>query len=63
MKLRRMRWAEHVVRMEERRGAYKFLVRKHEGKRQLVRPSVDARLILRWVFITLVNAVMNLRVP
>jgi hypothetical protein len=48
--------------MGERRGAYKFLVQKHEEKRPLVRPSVDARIILRWIFITLVNAVMNLRV-
>ena len=38
IKLRRMRWAGHVVRMEEGRGVHKFLVGKHEGKRPLVRP-------------------------
>ena len=28
-----MRWAGHVVRMEERRGVQRVLVRKPEGKR------------------------------
>jgi hypothetical protein len=35
IKLRSMRWAGHVARMEERRGVYKSLVGKHEGKKQL----------------------------
>jgi hypothetical protein len=35
---RRMRWAEHVARMGERRGVYRVLVGKREGKRPLVRP-------------------------
>ena len=35
---RRMRWAEHVARMEERRDVYRVLVGKPEGKRTLVRP-------------------------
>jgi hypothetical protein len=34
----RMRWAGHVAHMAERRGVYRFLVRKPEGKRQLGRP-------------------------
>ena len=38
IKLRRMRWAGHVVRMRLRRGAYRFLVGKPEGKRPLGRP-------------------------
>jgi hypothetical protein len=38
VKLRRMRWAEHVVRMEEGRGVYRVLVGKPEGKRLLGRP-------------------------
>ena len=38
MKLRRMRWAGHVARMEKRRGAYRALVGKSEGKRPLGRP-------------------------
>jgi hypothetical protein len=36
--LRRMKWAEHVPRMEERRGVYKVVVGKPEGKRPLGRP-------------------------
>jgi hypothetical protein len=37
IKSRRMRWAEHVARMRERRGLYRVLVGKHEGKRPLGR--------------------------
>jgi hypothetical protein len=37
IKSRRMRWAEHVARMRERRSAYKVLVGRPEGKRPLVR--------------------------
>jgi len=33
-----IRWAGHVVRMGERRGVYRVLVRKLEGKRPLGRP-------------------------
>jgi len=32
-----MRWAGHVVRMGKRRGAYRVLVGKPEGKRPLGR--------------------------
>ena len=32
-----MRWAGHVARMEERRGVYRVLVGKHEGKNPLGR--------------------------
>ena len=39
----RMRWAGHVARMGEERGAYKVLVGKPEGKRPLGRPR------RRWV--------------
>jgi hypothetical protein len=35
IKLRRMRWAGHVAHMVERRGAYRVLVGKPEGKRPL----------------------------
>jgi hypothetical protein len=38
IKSRRMRWAGHVVRIGERRGVYRVLVGKHEGKRPLGRP-------------------------
>ena len=38
MKSRRMRWTEHVARMGDRRGVYRVLVGKPEGKRPLERP-------------------------
>jgi hypothetical protein len=38
IKSRRLRWAGHVSRMGERRGAYRVLVGKPEGRRPLVRP-------------------------
>ena len=34
-----MRWAGHVARMGERRGVYRVLVGKPEGKRPLGRPK------------------------
>jgi hypothetical protein len=34
-KWRRMRWAGNVARNQERRGAYRVLVRKPEGNRRL----------------------------
>jgi hypothetical protein len=39
IKSRRMRWAGHVARMGEGRGAYRVLVERPEGKRPLGRPS------------------------
>ena len=33
-----MEWAEHVARMGERRGVYRVLVGKPEGRRPLGRP-------------------------
>jgi hypothetical protein len=32
IKLRRMKWVGHVVRMREKRNAYRVLVGKPEGK-------------------------------
>jgi hypothetical protein len=43
IKSRRMRWAGHEARMGEKRNAYRLLVGKPEGKRQLRRPR------RRWV--------------
>jgi hypothetical protein len=43
IKSRRMRWAGHVARMEERRNVYRLVVGKPEGKRSLGRPR------RRWV--------------
>jgi hypothetical protein len=39
IKLRKMRWAGHVVHMRERRGMYRVLVGKPERKRLLGRPK------------------------
>ena len=38
VKSRRMRWAGHVARMGEKRGVYRVLVGKPEGKRPLGKP-------------------------
>ena len=38
IKSRRLRWAGHVARMEEGRGAFKVLTSKPTGKRPLGRP-------------------------
>ena len=43
IKSRRMKWAGHVARMGEERGAYRVLVGKPEGKRPSGRPR------RRWV--------------
>jgi hypothetical protein len=51
IKARRMRWAGHVVRMGEVKGAYNILVRRPEGRRPLGRPR------RRWE----VNIKMDLR--
>jgi hypothetical protein len=40
IKSRRMRWAEHVAHTGERRGVYRVLVGKLEGKRPLGRPRL-----------------------
>ena len=39
IKSRRMRWAGHVARMGKRRGVYRVLVGKPEGKRPLGRQA------------------------
>ena len=50
-KLRRMRWAGHVICMGERRGIYKVLVGKPKGETDhLEDTSKDGRIILRWIF-------------
>jgi hypothetical protein len=49
-KSRRKRWARYVARMRERRGEYKVLVGKPEGRNHLEDPGVDGRIILRWIF-------------
>jgi hypothetical protein len=39
VKSRRMKWVGHVARVGERRGVYRVLVGKSEGKRPLGRPK------------------------
>jgi hypothetical protein len=41
IKSRRMRWAGHVARMGEVRGAYRILVGRPEGRRPLGTPRED----------------------
>jgi hypothetical protein len=36
--------------MSERRGLYRVLVGKPEGKRPLGRPDLVARIIMTWIF-------------
>jgi hypothetical protein len=36
--------------MGERRGAYRVLVGKPEGRNHLEDPGVDGRIILKWIF-------------
>jgi len=40
IKSRRMRWARHVARMGERKGIYRVVVGKPEGKRPHGRPTL-----------------------
>ena len=40
-----MRWVGHVARMGERRGVYRVLVGKPEGKGHLEDPGIDGRII------------------
>jgi hypothetical protein len=49
IKLRGMRWAGHVARMEEKKKAYRFMVGKPEGKRPQGRPR------RRWMDIIKMN--------
>jgi len=50
MKSRRIRWAGHVARMGNRRGAYRGLVGTSGGIDRLEDPSVNGSIILKWVF-------------
>ena len=50
IKSRRMKWAWRVVLMGERRGKYRDLVEKSEGKNHLGDRGIDGRIILRSIF-------------
>jgi len=45
-----MRLAGHVALMGERRGLYRLLMGKPEERDHFGDPSVDGRIILRWIF-------------
>jgi hypothetical protein len=45
-----MRWAGHVERMGEKRGVYRVLVEKPEGKRPLGRPRRKWEDNIIWIF-------------
>jgi len=45
-----MRCVGHIARIGERRGAYRVLVRKPEGKRPLGIPNLRSEVILRCIF-------------
>jgi hypothetical protein len=73
IKSKRMRWAGHVARMGEMWNVYRLFVGKPEWKRALGRPRrrwLD-NIKTDWIdraqdrdkWRTLVNAIMNLRVP
>jgi hypothetical protein len=50
IKLKRMRWAGHMVHMGERIVAYRVLVGKSEGRRPCGRPRPRWEVILKWIF-------------
>jgi hypothetical protein len=45
-----MGWEGNVARIGERRGIYRVLVGKREGKRPMGRLECSWRIILRWNF-------------
>jgi hypothetical protein len=51
IKSRRLRWAGHVARMGERRGACRVLVGKPDGRNHLEDRGVDGRIILKLILL------------
>ena len=47
IKSRRMRWAEHVTRNEERKGVHRVWLGNLRKRDHLENPGVDGRVILR----------------
>jgi len=45
-----MRWVGHVVRLKERRGVYRVLLKTLRESDNLVEPGLDERIIVRWIF-------------
>ena len=52
IKSRRLRWAGHVVRMDEGRSAFKILTGMSTGKRHLGRSRLRWITILKWILKT-----------
>jgi hypothetical protein len=50
IKSRRMRWAGHVARMRDRRGAYRALAGRTEGKRPRGRTKRRWMDNIKWLF-------------
>jgi hypothetical protein len=50
IKSRRMRWVGYVACMGDRRGAYRALEGRPDGKGPLRRPGIDGRIILKLIF-------------
>ena len=50
IKSRRIRWAGHVARMGDRRGARRVLIGTPRERDHLEDPGIDWRIILRWIF-------------
>jgi hypothetical protein len=50
IKSRIMGWAGNVARMGNRRGAYRVLLGRPEGKIPLGIHRLDGRIILKWIF-------------
>jgi hypothetical protein len=46
----RMRWAGHMARIGDRRGAYRGLLGRPDGKSPLQNIGVDGSIILNWIF-------------
>jgi hypothetical protein len=49
IKARKVRWAGHVARMGEVRGAYNILVGKPEGRDHWEDLGVDGKITLNWI--------------
>jgi hypothetical protein len=50
IKSRRLRWAGHVGRTRERRGSYRILMGKLDGRRPLGRPRRRWEDNIKWIF-------------
>jgi hypothetical protein len=47
-----MRWVGHVPHIGEKRGVYRILMGRPEGRNCLRDPGIDGWIILKWIFKT-----------